>query len=265
MRPLGDRLGLGLREPIVDHASPVLVDAVIASGSQQLFGSHQSQAVEIVRRHHVGAAFAAIQRQQRHPRALAARFVGQHAAVLIVGVRGDHDQAGARVQLLQALPKRRRTSVDGQLGALGELDRRIVRGLGEEHRRKQQGKGKAKISHHKGCSESVEDCLSRTALAFQTARSPPDSELRNLAAGGSARELEIELQPELNLTRVANGGSYDTEPARSECEGAKNELGFEKLAWLNALNISARNSNRMLSLIGTILKKLRSTLVKPGP
>ena len=54
-------------------------------------------------------------------------------------------------------------------------------------------------------------------------------------------------------------------PPGPSVNGAKNELGFEKLAWLNALNISARSSNRILSLTGTILKKLRSTLVKPGP
>src|SRR5262249_20447172 len=38
-----------------------------------------------------------------------------HAPVLIVGMRGDHDQAGARVQFLQALPQRRRSAVDPDL------------------------------------------------------------------------------------------------------------------------------------------------------
>src|SRR5882762_11650867 len=47
--------------------------------------------------------------------------------------------------------------------------------------------------------------------------------------------------------------------------GAKKELGFEKFAWLKALNASARNSNRMVSRSGKLLKRLRSTLVNPGP
>src|ERR1700730_8330356 len=45
----------------------------------------------------------------------------------------------------------------------------------------------------------------------------------------------------------------------------KNDAGFPKEAWLNALNASARNSNRMVSRSGKLLKTLRSTLVNPGP
>src|SRR5581483_7390501 len=92
-------------------AGPVLVDAVIAAGGEEFFGSHEAQGIEVVRRHHVRAAFAAVEREQRDARALTARFVGEHAAVLVVGVRGEHDQTGPGMKFFETLPKSGRTAI----------------------------------------------------------------------------------------------------------------------------------------------------------
>ena len=55
---------------------------------------------------------------RENARALSARFVGQHAAILVVRVRGNHDQAGAGVELFQALPKRGGALVDRDLAVV---------------------------------------------------------------------------------------------------------------------------------------------------
>ena len=130
VRPAGDGFGLGLRKAVVDHARPVLIDAVVAAGLQQFHRADQAERVEIVVGHHVGPTLAAVESEQRDARPPAARFVGEHAPILIVGVRGDHDQAGARVQFLEALPERGRAPIRRDLLIRDHrLDRRKVRRL----------------------------------------------------------------------------------------------------------------------------------------
>ena len=92
-------------ETVVAHAGPELIRSVIAIRGKKLLRAHEAKRVKVVGGHHVGAAFAAIQSQERHSCTLAARLVGQHTAVFIVGMGGHHQQAGASVELLQTLPQ----------------------------------------------------------------------------------------------------------------------------------------------------------------
>ena len=62
--PAGDRLGLGLREAVIDDARPALLDAVRAAGGEHLHGADESEGVEEVGRHDVRAALAAIQGEE---------------------------------------------------------------------------------------------------------------------------------------------------------------------------------------------------------
>ena len=108
--PAGDRFGLGLRKAVVDHARPILIDAVVAARAAAVPScapgrAHRSSRCDIT----LAPPSPRLSVSKRDARAPAARFVGEHAAILIVGMRGDHDQAGARVQFLEALPERRRS------------------------------------------------------------------------------------------------------------------------------------------------------------
>ncbi len=92
----------------------ILVGTVIGIGGQQLLAAQQPHGVEIVRGHQVLPGFAAGQREQSHTGSPTARFVGQQPAVFIVGMGGNHEQAGARVQFEQTLPQRCRPAIEGQ-------------------------------------------------------------------------------------------------------------------------------------------------------
>jgi len=90
-----------LGKAVVDGASPILVDAVITAGREKLLGANQAKGVVHIGRHGVLAALAAIQRQQHSAHTRSASLEGQHAAVLIVGMSGNHHQAGAGLQRVQ--------------------------------------------------------------------------------------------------------------------------------------------------------------------
>src|SRR5450432_2970137 len=70
--PLGNGFGFGFGKTVVNHTSPILVHTVVAIGGEQLFRSDETKTVKIIGRHDVGAALAAIQGEQRNPRALTA-------------------------------------------------------------------------------------------------------------------------------------------------------------------------------------------------
>jgi hypothetical protein len=108
MRPLRKRLFFRLRKSEVHFGAEHLVHTHIPVCGQQLLRAHQPQRVVEVPRHQVLATFAPIQRQHRHVGAHSARFIRQHAAVFIIGMRHDHQKAGARPQLDQALLERKR-------------------------------------------------------------------------------------------------------------------------------------------------------------
>ncbi len=67
----------------------------------------RAELVPVVGGHVVLTAFAAIEGEEGGVDALAAAFVGEHAAVFVVGVCDDHGEAGAGVELLQRLRERR--------------------------------------------------------------------------------------------------------------------------------------------------------------
>ena len=90
----------GLGEAVIRRGGEELGCAVIAVSLKQLFRAHQSQRIPKVRRHFVGAALAAIERQQADARAHGTRFIGQRGPVFVVGVGDDHQHAGAGVELM---------------------------------------------------------------------------------------------------------------------------------------------------------------------
>jgi hypothetical protein len=132
LAPLLERLLEALGEAVVhDRREVLLVDAVVTVGVEQLLGADQAQAVEQLRADRVVAGLAAVQRQQRHARAPAAREQRQHPAVLVVRVRGGVHRAGRRLQLEQLLPGPRSPLVGRQLlrgcarGERGREDREL--------------------------------------------------------------------------------------------------------------------------------------------
>ncbi len=130
--PLAESFLLGLRKAVVGDAGPVLIDSVVTSGLDQLHGADQAERVEIVGRHDIGATLAAVQGQQRNAGAASTRLVSQHAAIFVVRMRREHDQARAGVQLLQELPHRGRSAVSGNVASdVERTDRGVVRRLRE--------------------------------------------------------------------------------------------------------------------------------------
>ena len=97
---------------VVADACPELLRTIVAIRSEELFRAHEAKGIEVVGGHDVGAALAAVQREQRGAYSLAARFVGEHSAVFVVRMRRDHEQARSRTKLLEALPQRRRSAVE---------------------------------------------------------------------------------------------------------------------------------------------------------
>ena len=117
--PLLERFVEALREPVVDHRREVLlVDAVVLVGGQQFVGADQPERVEQLRADRVVAALAAIERQQRHARAVAAAQLRQDAAVLVIRMRRDVHHAGRGLEFLDLLP------CAGRAGVLGDRLRR---------------------------------------------------------------------------------------------------------------------------------------------
>ena len=62
--PLIESFLTGFREAVIDRASPVLIDSVVAAGCQQLLRSHQAESVVSIDRHGILSALAPRQRQQ---------------------------------------------------------------------------------------------------------------------------------------------------------------------------------------------------------
>jgi hypothetical protein len=81
----------------------------------------EAEGIEEVRGHFVGAALAAVERKERGANALSAGLVSELAAILVIGMRGDHDEAGAGVELIEGLPESGGAPVDGDFAIVGGL------------------------------------------------------------------------------------------------------------------------------------------------
>ncbi len=144
--PLLDGLVETFGEAVVDHRAEILaVDSVVAVGEQQFLGANQPQRIEQLRAEGIVARLAASERQQRDLRALTPTEHRQHAAVLVVRVRGRVQHAGRRAQLQQLLP-----------GAGGPLIRHRVlpaRRCRDGQRRRKESEGqRRKSAHSANCS-----------------------------------------------------------------------------------------------------------------
>ena len=113
--PLDERFLEPLREAVVDDRGEVLlIDAVVLVGAEQFFGANQPEAVEQLRSDRVVAGLAAIERQQRDARALAAAQHREQSSVLVVRMRGGVHDARDRLQLQQLLPRAGGASILGK-------------------------------------------------------------------------------------------------------------------------------------------------------
>ena len=105
------RLGVA----VVDGRREVeVVEAVVASGEDQLAGPDQTEAVEELRADGVRAALSAVQAEEggAHPATPAGQR--EHAGMLVVGVGRDMEEAGRRGQLADAVPGAHRPAVHVQ-------------------------------------------------------------------------------------------------------------------------------------------------------
>ncbi len=81
--------------------------------------AHQGELIPQVVGHDVLTTLAAGQGEQSHARTLAAGFIGEHAAILVVGVGDDHHDAGAGAQLAQRLLQRSGAAVNTERLVVG--------------------------------------------------------------------------------------------------------------------------------------------------
>ena len=89
-----------LGETKIGDARKALIDAVVTVRAEQLQSSQHAEGIEQAASHLVLAAFAARKRHEQRVRAKAAGFQREHAAVLVVGMRGGVHQARGGFQTL---------------------------------------------------------------------------------------------------------------------------------------------------------------------
>ena len=126
----------------IRHPAEALFHSVVAIGSSQLQRAQYPQHVKQVASYFVLAAFAAGESHQQGRVSLAAGLEGQHASILVVGVRGGLHQAGSGLQAEQHLFKARRPGVRGQrIDWTRPACRRLGRGR-SHHAEENQGESK---------------------------------------------------------------------------------------------------------------------------
>ena len=104
--PLADRFFERLGETVIDKGRKVLlVDSVVLAGDEEFFSPDQPERVEQLRPDGVVTRLAAVERQQRHARAVVAAQLRQHAAMLVIGMRGDVHHAHGGPELLHLRPR----------------------------------------------------------------------------------------------------------------------------------------------------------------
>ena len=93
----------GFGEAVIGDGGEELLGAGILIGQQQLVGADQPQRIVAFAGHGILAAFAAGEGHDGRARTDAARFVSEHAAVLVVGMGDDEHEAAPGVELAQCL------------------------------------------------------------------------------------------------------------------------------------------------------------------
>ena len=91
----------GFGEAEVGDAGKALLHAIVFVRFQQLQGAQDPQLVGKIAAYFVLPTFAASEREQHDGGALAPGFQGQHAAILVVRMGGDVQDAGGGMQLAQ--------------------------------------------------------------------------------------------------------------------------------------------------------------------
>ena len=122
MGPLGEGFVDGFREAEVDLGAEELVDGEEAIGGEELAGADKAEGVVEVGGHEVLAAFAAGEAEVGDAGAEAAGLIGEHAAVFVVGVGDDHEEAGAGGELFEGEGEAGGALVGGEVGAEGGAD-----------------------------------------------------------------------------------------------------------------------------------------------
>ena len=115
-----------LREAEVECAREELLAAVQTTGLQQLLGADDAERIEQLAADDVLPALAAIERQIRDARVIAAGCARQKRRVFIVGMRAGVQHAGRRLQSLQQLHQA------GRAGVVDGTDLRV--GVHEQNR-----------------------------------------------------------------------------------------------------------------------------------
>ena len=109
--PNSQRLEVILGKTEIHRARKILPPAVHAPRREQFLGADDAQFIAELRAEHVLAAVAARERKIGHAIIAAAREIGEHLVVFIVGMRGDVEHAAhfaKTAQLLQNGVRRRR-------------------------------------------------------------------------------------------------------------------------------------------------------------
>ncbi len=72
--------------------------AIVVACGEKLLGTESTELIPVVGGHHVLPAFATIEREQSRIDSLPPTLVGEHAAVFVIGMRGDHGKGGAGME-----------------------------------------------------------------------------------------------------------------------------------------------------------------------
>ena len=137
LAPLHRGFRARLREAVVERAAEELFAAVEAPRLQQLLGADDAERVEELGADDVLPALAAIQRDVRDARVIAARRPRDERRILIVGVGAGVKHAGRRLQALQDLR---------QAGRAHVVHGTYLR-IADQHERRQPDGGEEKASH----------------------------------------------------------------------------------------------------------------------
>ena len=121
-------------------------------------------------------ALAPVQGEQSYARTLTTGFIGEHAAILVVGVGDDQHETGAGAKLAQRLLERGRAAVDPQRPVVGGSGN--GRGGGDLGRTEVAVKSTAatRVRIRDGVLQDVIGSL--LAIAYDTIKVPPYRILR---------------------------------------------------------------------------------------
>ena len=149
--PLGQRLVQPLREPVVgDLGEVLLVEAVVLPGPREFVRPDQAEGVEQLGADRVVACLTTVDSEQPGSGATPTAQHRQHAALLVIGMRGGVEEAGRGLQLEDLLPRARRALIEHQRRQRG------VRGV--KGRDRNQGKQRGKTTHRALILRQAREC-----------------------------------------------------------------------------------------------------------